>query len=52
VSSLRIISAIAFRKALEVQLLPVFERATGFEPVTRWDPTKLIMESIASYAGI
>jgi molybdate transport system substrate-binding protein len=47
VSSLRIISAIALRKALEVNLLPVFERATGFEPVTRWDPTKLIMESIA-----
>lgn len=46
-SSLRIISAIAFRKALEVHLLPAFKRATGFEPVTRWDPTKLIMESIA-----
>ncbi len=46
-SELRILSGIAFRSALESHLLPEFIQATKLGLKAQWDPTKLIMESIA-----
>jgi molybdate transport system substrate-binding protein len=45
-SSLRIMSAIAFRSAFENEIFPAFERQTQTTTITKWDPTKLLMDAI------